>query len=116
MKHNAAQSTQISKETSLTQRNASARGVKFSLDHQQNPQPSILAGSNSNNSLHQSHGFQQDPSKFHKNVNIMPAYEKPIQGFSASNGYLTQIHSPSKRLNNGKSTPEMMKPIAVGMK
>jgi len=61
-------------------------------------------------------------SKFHKNVNNISVvssvgFDKPAPGFSASNGYLTQVHSPSKRIKsgNGKSTPEMQ-PIHVGMK
>jgi len=46
------------------------------------------------------------------------AYDKPSPGFSASNGYLTQVHSPTKHVikgNNGKSTPEMH-PINLGVK
>jgi len=48
----------------------------------------------------------QESSKF--KLNVQSVYEKPVPGLSASNGYLTQIHSPSKRLKTGgKSTPEM---------
>ena len=46
------------------------------------------------------------------------AYDKPLPGFSASNGYLTQVHSPSKhatKSGNGKSRPEMH-PINLGVK
>lgn len=64
-------------------------------------------------------GYQEASSKFQKNLSVMQqsAYDKPLPGFSASNGYLTQVHSPSKqpKSGNGKSTPEMH-PINLGVK
>jgi hypothetical protein len=58
-----------------------------------------MIGSSSNQQLSKLTGYD---SKFAKNVNNISVvqsngFEKP-SGFSASNGYLTQMHSPSKKV------------------